>query len=178
MTRIGLLIVALMCVSCSSETSGTESAATTPSPSTAPSSSTASTIATAPLATDACAADNDPLTVAKTFIVAAETGDEATIARCIYPTAPLSADLISIVASGGFLLDQVQPARPESLLKVGPSAVGFDFPLPPQPRGTILDADGQPRSAGDDYASGVLIAVTLEPNGLRYVTDILGYSSG
>ena len=30
----------------------------------------------------------------------------------------------------------------------------------------------------EDPPSGLLIAVTLEPDGLRYVTDVLGYGSG
>lgn len=98
-------------------------------------------------------------------------------ARCTYPEAPLSPDLISIVASGGWLLDQAQPVRENSSLRLGRMAVGFDFPLPPQPRGTYIDGDGESVSLGPPYQGGLLIAVTLEP-GLRYVTDILGYGSG
>ncbi len=127
---------------------------------------------------DACAADNDPLTIARTFIVAAETGDQPTIARCTYPEAPLSPDLISIVASGGWLLDQARPVRENSSLRLGATAVGFDFPLPPQPRGTYIDGDGESVSLGAPYQGGLMIAVTLERDGLRYVTDVLGYGSG
>ena len=115
---------------------------------------------------------------ARTFVVAAETGDQATIARCTYSEAPLRPELISIVASGGWLLDQSRPVRENSSLRLGPAAVGFDFPLPPQPRGTYIDGDGESVSLGAPFQGGLMIAVTLEPDGLRYVTDVLGYGSG
>lgn len=172
-------MLALVSVSCTSGAAGTGSAVTTSPAARPPNSSEAVSAASgSPVPPGACAADNDPLTVAKTFVVAAEAGDQVTIARCTYPTAPLGADLVSIAASGGLLLDQVQPVRENSRLKVGPNTVGFEFSYPPQPRNTIIGPDGQPRSAGDDYQSGVAIAVTLEPDGRRYVTDILGFASG
>ena len=115
--------------------------------------------------------------MAKTFVVAAEAGDQVTIERCTYPSARLSLDLIAIAASGGLLLDQVRPVQKNSLLKVGPIGVGFDFPGPPQSRGTLVDSGGQSHSLGPEYQSGVQIAVTLESDGLRYVTDVLVYAS-
>lgn len=179
MRRVGLMVLLLACAGCTSTAGDTAGAVTTPHVS--PSDQTVTTPRTRPLPTSipgACSADNDPLAVAKTFIVAAESDDQATIARCTYPATRLSPDLISIVASGGWLLDQVRAVPENASLRLVPGAVGFDFPEPPQPRGTYIDGQGQSVSLGPDYQSGLLIAVTLEPDGLRYVTDLLAYGSG
>jgi hypothetical protein len=170
MRHVGVIVVVCVCIGCIPTARDSSNAVST---------SRASVVAT-PAATvaEACSADNDPLTVAKTFVVAAETGDEVTIARCTYPASPLSSDLIAIVASGGWLLDHAGPVQANSKLKVGPAGAGFDFPAPPQSRGTYIDGQGQSVSLGPDFASGVQIAVTLEPDGRRYVTDVLGYASG
>lgn len=183
MSRVGWVILVCVCAGCSSAGPDSGSAVTTTlsaRPASTSSDATSAAPTTGPLAssTAACSADNDPLAVAKTFIVAAETNDQATITRCTYPAARLSSDLIEIVASGELILDQVRPIQENSLLKVGPDGVGFDFPAPPQSRGTFVGLDGQPQSAGPDHQGGVQIAVTLEPDGLRYVTDVLGYASG
>jgi hypothetical protein len=183
MSRFGLMILMCVCAGCSSTARDLGTDATTlvsVVPATAPPEASPVVPATDPSepSTGACSPDNDPLSVAKTFILAAETSDQATIARCIYPAAGLGSDLIAIAASGGWMLDQVRPVQRNSKLKVGPDSVGFDFPAPPQSRGTFIDSAGQSQALGPDFQSGVQIAVTLEPNGLRYVTDILGYASG
>jgi hypothetical protein len=157
--RVGLIVVVCVVAGCAAAARDTGSADTTRE------------------SVKACAADNDPLTVARSFVVAAEAGDQAAIERCMYPAEPLGSDLIAIVASGGWLLDQVRAVQKNSALKVGPNTVGFDFTQPPQPRGTVVDSDGQSHSLGPDHQSGLQIAVTLEPDGLRYVTDVLAYAS-
>lgn len=183
MSRVGLMVLVCVSAGCTSGAHDASSAVTSrPSVLPAATSSNATsavtvTSAPTPTTTKACSADNDPLTAAKTFVVAAETGDQATIARCTYPAARLSSDLIAVVASGGWTLDQVRPVQKDSTLKVGPNAVGFDFPQPPQSRGMVIDSDGQSHSLGPDHQSGLQIAVTLEPDGLRYVTDVLVYAS-
>jgi len=175
--------MACVCAGCTSGAQDSRSAVTAARTSVSAASSSDATSAAAVNSsprqrrTEACSADNDALAVAKTFIVAAESGDQATIARCTYPAARLSSDLIAIVASGGFMLDHVRAVQDTSALKVGPNGVGFDFPQPPQPQGTFVDSDGQSHPLGPDHQSGVLIAVTLEPDGLRYVTDVLAYAS-
>ena len=179
MRGVGVIILLCTCTGCSSTARDTEAVLATPAANSLDRSERVPV--TGPLSTSstqACSTNNDSLTVAKMFVVAAESGDQATIARCTYPAARLASDLISIVASGGWLLDQVRRVPKNSSLRLGPGAVGFDFPAPPQSRGTYIDGQGQSVSLGPDYQSGVMIAVTLEPDGLRYVTDVLGYGSG
>lgn len=179
MRRVGLIILLCVCTSCTSTARDTDGALTTPPTNSLDSTETAPVSRPLPISTtEACSANNDPLAIAKTFVVAAESGDQATIARCTYPAARLKPDLISIVAAGGWLLDQARPVPENSSLRLGPGAVGFAFPNPPQSRGTYIDGQGQSVSLGPDYQSGVMIAVTLEPDGLRYVTDVLAYGSG
>lgn len=176
------MILMCVCAGCTTTSDPGRAGATSVSvvPATTPQEASSAVLATDPTgpSTKACVLDNDPLNVAKTFILAAETSDQATIARCTYPAAGLSSDLVAIAASGGWMFDHVRPVQRTSKLKVGPDSVGFDFPAPPQSRGTFIDSAGQSQSLGADFQSGVQIAVTLEPDGLRYVTDILGYASG
>jgi hypothetical protein len=178
MRRVCLIILLCVGTGCTSTAHDSDGAVTTAPANSLDRTETVAATRQLPVSTaEACSTDNDALAVAKTFIVAAESGDQTTIVRCTYSVSPLNPDLISIVASGGWLLDQVRPVPGNSSLRLGPGAVGFAFPNSPQSRGTYIDGQGQSVSFGPDYQSGVMIAVTLEPDGLRYVTDVLGYGS-
>ena len=134
MSRVSLIVLMCVCAGCNARAHDAGSSVTTrPSVLPAVTSSTATTAVTetsapVPPMSEACAANNDPLAVATTFVVAAEAGDQTTITHCTFPGAPLSSDLIAAVASGEWILDQVRPVRSDSVLKLGSNAVGFDFP--------------------------------------------------
>ena len=127
------------------------------------------------MAGDACMSTDDALITAKKFVRAAEAHDTAGIVRCTYSAALLDRGNISEVEYGGWLLDQVGSVRTDTNLKMGPDTVGFDFPHRLQQR-SFIDANGQPMTV--DLQSGIQIAVTKEPDGRWYVTDILGYVNG
>ena len=128
--------------------------------------------------TNQCAATNDPLAVARAFLVAAEEDDQEALSHCTSRRSPLTPSDVSIAAAGGWRIDEVQPIQENAVLPLGPTSIGYNFPSPPVSRGTFVDSGGVSRPNGPDYQGGIDVAVTREPDGLYYVTALLGYSSG
>lgn len=130
------------------------------------------------LPTNHCDATNDPLAVAKAFLVAAEADDQQALAHCASRRTPLTPNDISVAASGGWLLDHERPIQENAVLPLGPTSIGYNFSSPPVPRGTYVDSGGVSRRIEPDYQGGIDVAVTKESDGLYYVTAVLGYISG
>ena len=125
-----------------------------------------------------CAPTNDPLAVAKAFLVAAEAHDQTALSHCTSRRTPLSSSDISTASIGPWLLDRVQPLQQGVGLQLGPTAIGYNFPSPPFSRGTVVDSGGVSHPLGPDYQGGIFVAVTRESDGRYYVTAVLGYTSG
>ena len=113
----------------------------------------------------ACGDVNESIEVAKTFVRAVEADDVAGFRGCEYPGTVLREDLFRDAPFGGWRLDEVT------------IQTGY---LPPPPSNAIVyrvPAPDSPNDFGPPHQSGLNIIVSLEPDGLYYVTDLRLYTS-
>ena len=105
------------------------------------------------------------ISVVKSFVAAVESGDSTLYRSCEQPQAPLSADVLQTLASGGWLLNNATPT---------------DQVDPPPAKDEIvirISAPDQPREGFPPHQSGVLITATSTGSGSYYVTKIVFYAS-
>ena len=114
----------------------------------------------------ACGDVNQSIEIAKTFVRLVEAGDVAGYQSCEYPGTMLLEDLFRDVPEGGWRLDEVT-VQTYYLPPPPSNAVVYRVPAPDSPN----DFGGPP------HQSGLNITITLEPDGLYYVTDLRMYAS-
>ena len=113
----------------------------------------------------ACGDVNESIEVAKTFVRAVEADDVAAFRSCEYPGTVLREDLFRDSPFGGWRLDEVTVQ---------------DYYLPPPPSNAVVyrvPAPDSPNEFGPPHQNGLNITISLEPDGLYYVTDLRLYTS-
>jgi hypothetical protein len=164
MRTVAVLALVLGCCACDSHGAGSRSTTPGSSSTSSPSTSTVSTCA-----------GIDPLTVTRTFVRAAQAHDRATLARCAYRGATLTADDLNSAAAVDLLLPETTERH--DLYDLPPGTVGYDVPFPPLSRGTVI-INGTAESAGPPYATGMFVILTKHTDGRYYVRDVRNYGSG
>ena len=114
----------------------------------------------------ACGGINQSLEIAKTFVRLVEAGDVAGYRRCEYPGTLLIEDLLGDVPDGGWRHDAVT-VQTYYLPQPPSNAIVYRVPAPDSPN----EFGGRP------HQSGLNIMVSLQPDGLYYVTDLRLYAS-
>lgn len=109
---------------------------------------------------------NDPAAVAKTFVKAVEANDTVAYERCEYPGIQVNEDLVR--GSGALLLGDLSIETRHLQPPTASNAMVYRIPALDVPGDTIRR---------NPHQSGINVMVTLEPDGMYYVTELRVYAS-